>query len=62
MIEIKGLELNDGNTVYTDDLLQYVWKVADKFMPGFDPIWREQEPSKAPAQFGNRLSRGFIGE
>lgn len=59
MIEIKELDLNGKNAVYADGLLQYVWKVADKFMPGFDPEWG-QEPSNAPAQFVNRLSLGVV--
>lgn len=59
MMEIKELVFNDENTVYTDELLQYVWKVADKFMPGFEPGWG-QEPSKAPALFVNRLSLGVV--
>ena len=53
-MEIKNLDLHPA-----EELLQYVWQVAGKFMPGFDPEWG-QEPSIAPAQFVNRLSRGWV--
>lgn len=63
----KGHEKREGHrwkeerAAYVEELFEYVWKVADHFMPAYVEPWEEgEEPSDAPVTFARRYLSGSI--
>lgn len=63
----KGHEKREGHrwkgksAAYVEVLFEYVWKVADHFMPAYVEPWEEgEEPSDAPVTFARRYLSGNI--